>query len=145
MKVIVNACFGGFGLSWEAIQRIAERKGLVASYFEFSPSIRRQLGHQAPDPDNTFVSHVIGPRAVTTYPEGADKDAFVSPSDIVRDDADLVAVVEELGSERASSQLARLAVVEIPDGIEWDIEEYDGTEWVAERHRTWYPGEPSTP
>jgi hypothetical protein len=28
-------------------------------------------------------------------------------------------------------------VVEIPDGIEWSIQEYDGLEWVAEKHRTW--------
>ena len=32
---------------------------------------------------------------------------------------------------------SRLKVVEIPDGIEWQIEEYDGKEWVAETHRTW--------
>jgi hypothetical protein len=28
-------------------------------------------------------------------------------------------------------------VVEIPDGVEWEIAEYDGLEWVAEKHRTW--------
>ena len=30
-----------------------------------------------------------------------------------------------------------LKVVEIPDDINWYIEEYDGLEHVAERHRTW--------
>jgi hypothetical protein len=37
----------------------------------------------------------------------------------------------------ASDPLAQLQVVEIPDGVEWQIEEYDGVEWVAEKHRTW--------
>jgi len=30
-----------------------------------------------------------------------------------------------------------LKIVDIPDGVEWEIEEYDGMEWVAEKHRTW--------
>lgn len=37
------------------------------------------------------------------------------------------AVVEQLGSERASGLFASLKVVEIPDGVEW----------IAEKHRTW--------
>ena len=48
----------------------------------------------------------------------------------------LVQVVEELG-ELASGALAELKIVDIPDGIDWEIEEYDGKEWVAERHQTW--------
>jgi len=30
-----------------------------------------------------------------------------------------------------------LAIVEIPDDVEYTIEEYDGNEHVAEAHRTW--------
>jgi hypothetical protein len=33
--------------------------------------------------------------------------------------------------------LAELKVVESPDDVEWEIEEYDGIEWIAEVHRTW--------
>ena len=28
-------------------------------------------------------------------------------------------------------------IVEIPADVEWQIQEYDGMEWVAEKHRTW--------
>ena len=42
----------------------------------------------------------------------------------------------ELG-ELANGPNAELKVVEIPDGIDWTIEEYDGVEWIAEVHRTW--------
>jgi hypothetical protein len=45
-------------------------------------------------------------------------------------------VVLELG-EAANGRCAELKVVEIPDDVEWQIEEYDGLEWVAEKHRTW--------
>jgi hypothetical protein len=32
---------------------------------------------------------------------------------------------------------ARLKIIEIPDDIEWHIEEYDGLEHIDENHRTW--------
>ena len=48
----------------------------------------------------------------------------------------LIECIEKLG-KKASGQLASLKVVEIPDGVEWTIEEYDGIEWVAEKHKTW--------
>jgi hypothetical protein len=32
---------------------------------------------------------------------------------------------------------ANLKIVEIPGDIEWLVQEYDGAEWIAEKHRTW--------
>jgi hypothetical protein len=55
---------------------------------------------------------------------------------IERNDPALVQTVEELG-KRANGSHADLKVVEIPDGVEFQIEEYDGLEWVAEVHKTW--------
>ena len=48
----------------------------------------------------------------------------------------LVAVVEKLGKE-ASGSCSDLKVIEIPDGVEWEIDEYDGMETVHEKHRSW--------
>lgn len=53
-----------------------------------------------------------------------------------RHDPKLVEVVERLGDE-ANGWSAKLEVVEIPDDVEWTIQEYDGQEWIAEKHRTW--------
>lgn len=53
-----------------------------------------------------------------------------------RDDPALIQVIETLG-EAANSRYAKLKIIEIPDNVEWQIEEYDGYEWVAEQHRTW--------
>lgn len=55
---------------------------------------------------------------------------------INRTDSNLVTVIEELG-EAANGYYARLSVVEVPDDVKWHIAEYDGSEWVAEDHRTW--------
>ena len=57
-------------------------------------------------------------------------------TDIPRDDADLIRVVEELG-ELANGWYSKLKIVEIPDGIEWEIDKCDGYEKVVEKHRSW--------
>jgi len=59
-----------------------------------------------------------------------------SQFNVDRSDPYLVKIVEYLG-EAASSEFSELRIVEIPDGVKWHIEEYDGKEWVAEDHRTW--------
>ncbi len=56
--------------------------------------------------------------------------------ELKRDDPYLVQTVLELG-EAANATYASLKVVTIPDDVEWQIDEYDGNEWIAERHRTW--------
>jgi hypothetical protein len=53
-----------------------------------------------------------------------------------REDLLLIQVIEEL-KEKANGRWAELKIVKIPDDVEYTIEEYDGLEWIAEKHRTW--------
>ena len=53
-----------------------------------------------------------------------------------RDNPLLVMAVEYLG-EAANGPHAKLKVVDVPDGVAWTIQNYDGVEWVAENHCTW--------
>lgn len=48
----------------------------------------------------------------------------------------LVECIEKLG-EKANGQYSKLAVIEIPDNIDWYIDDYDGYESVEEKHRSW--------
>jgi NurA-like 5'-3' nuclease len=48
----------------------------------------------------------------------------------------LIEAVEKLGS-KASTENSRLKIIEIPDGVHWEIHGYNGKEWIAECHRTW--------
>ena len=59
-----------------------------------------------------------------------------SQYELERDDPTLVAVVEQLGN-KANASYSKLKVVEIPADVKYTIEEYDGSEWIAEVHRTW--------
>lgn len=61
---------------------------------------------------------------------------YFDEDEIPRDDPALIATVEEL-KDKANTMFSCLKIVEIPDGIKWHIEEYDGWEHVAEDHRTW--------
>ena len=56
---------------------------------------------------------------------------------ISRDDPNLVKIVETLGP-KSNGKYADLKIVQIPEDVDWEIQEYDGTEWIAEKHRTWH-------
>ena len=90
IKIVINKCFGGFGLSEEAIAKYNTAKGTSG----------------------------------------------ISIYDIERDDPELIAVVEELG-QTAGGRYAELIIIEIPDGVEYTIEDYDGIESIHEVHRSW--------
>jgi hypothetical protein len=112
MKIVINKCYGGYGLSHKAIMRYGELKGINLVTDENS-------------------------RYRDVYVDTIKNENYFSEHEIERNDPTLVQVVEEL-SEKASGPHAELKVVEIPDDVKWKIEEYDGVEWVAEQHRTWH-------
>ena len=92
MKIVINTCYGGFGLSDKAQDLFKRIKGL--------------------DDPNWY-------------------DREVNRADPV-----LISVVEDLG-EAANSSYSILKIVEVPDEVDWVLQEYDGKEWIAETHRTW--------
>jgi len=107
MKIVINRCFGGFGLSSEAHRIIAHLKNWA---------------HACDDWDKDYWY---------SEPGKAKYDR-----DLSRNDPDLVHVVEALGPE-ANGRYAELKVVDIPDEVDWYIHEYDGLEEVHEMHRKW--------
>jgi hypothetical protein len=90
--VVINTCYGGFGLSERAVREYKAMAGI-------------------------------------TDPKWYDRDA-------PRDDPYLIKIVRDLGMA-ANGAHANLKIIEVPPDVEWQIEEYDGNEWVAEKHRTW--------
>ena len=113
MKIVINKCYGGFGLSEEAVLLYAKKKGL-----------------------NLIVQRDKGLKINHYYLNEKKDGNYFSERDIQRNDPILIEVVNELG-EKADGFCSELKIVEIPDDVEWIIEEYDGKEWVAEDHRRW--------
>ena len=91
MEIVINNCFGGFGLSAEA---------------------------------------------ETAYLKAKGKAEPVWVHDIPRHDSDLIAIVRGMG-KAADGAYASLKIVEIPDGVDYEIAAYDGNEHIAEKHSTW--------
>lgn len=162
MKVVINACFGGFSLSAKAIKRYAELGGRECYFFTTQRSPTYDLNKYIPvtieeaDQDITFSAFDIpNPMEVCAYPDNwgslpdtekqfyndrYSKHSLPSGRELDRNDPKLIQVVEELGSGHrtgASGKCAKLSIVEIPDGTDYVIEEYDGNEHIAESHRTW--------
>lgn len=111
MKIVLNRCFGGFSISKKAAEFMANN-GCERAKKELEES-ERQDGHWY---GFGFVKGVSG---------GYDRTS-----------EHLVLAVETLGKE-ANGDLSSLVVVEIPDGIDYYIDEYDGMETVREHHRSW--------
>ena len=91
-RIVINDCYGGFGLSDRALAEYKKLAGITAEDFY--------------------------------------------DRDIARDDPYLIKVVKDLGMA-ASGRHSKLKIVEIPADVDWLVQEYDGAEWVAEKHRTW--------
>jgi hypothetical protein len=116
MKVIINRCFGGFGLSDKAVERCIEL-GMTVSDGEEKDA---EFFH---DPGSPFGSHYY---ALNGY----SKKFRINPI--------VIKVVEEL-SEEANGPHAKLKIIEIPfDSVDgWEISEYDGIESIEEDHQSW--------
>jgi hypothetical protein len=127
MKIVINRCHGGFGLSNEGFELLLQKKGIE---FDKVPS---KSWIMAEEFDYYKKGHAGEDEYYICY---RDMCSAFENNGKSRSDPDLVAVVEDLG-EAAYGFAAELKVVDVPDDVEWYIEEYDGIEWVAEKHRTW--------
>jgi len=131
MKVVINNCHGGFGLSDEAIERYIDLRGL-ALFKDFNSTWKTSSYYTVPVAE--FEEAHQQDKKIGDYTKS--NALCWSQYDIERNDPLLIQVVEEMG-ENVNTRFSELKVVNIPDDVEWQIEEYDGAEWVAEKHRTW--------
>ena len=138
MEVVINVCFGGFGLSHEAMLRYAEIKEIKVYPEEKEYGLIKY--HTVPEDQrtpydvNNWHNLPLVERARLNEQWRSER---LYDGEIPRNDDALIQTVKELGCKKASGRFAVLKIVNIPDGIEWEIDEYDGMEKVVEVHRYW--------
>lgn len=155
MKIVINNCYGGFGLSTEAIMELIKMKSkcinkvTIAHYYGGSKEYIGKIAYRPKWKEDFEKDHnedridlggkfySFG-RFCVTITDGKYiynlKDKY--ENDKIRSNPDLIKVVEELGSN-ADGDYAELKVIEIPDDIKYQIDEYDGMESIDEKHRSW--------
>ena len=141
MKVVINKCFGGFCLSDKAVEMIMKRKGLdcfryAHTKYKHSDGVNKFERREDNSENKMFPIIYYSVKDLGEEVNELPDDVVWDDDNISRDDADLVAVVEELGKE-ASTRVSNLVAVEIPDDVNWVIEDYDGLESIHEAHRVW--------
>ncbi len=147
MKLVINRCYGGFGLSDAAYEKLAEWGIPVRKYHEQERDPETKLYKEQP----LNAGEVIFDRELTPVGENEFNDIYHKYKGTgasskqrywdtwtrgSRTHPLIIRLVEEMGDE-ASGFAAQLEVVEIPDGISWEIDEYGGIEHIAEKHRRW--------
>jgi len=136
MKIVINACYGGFGLSPAATKRFAELSGRDCFFYSCSLKSKNEALTEE-QANSAYVWAAFDAAMPEPRPDGWwEAHEIVNDREARRDDQLLVQAVEELG-DRANGEHAKLSIVEIPDGTDFCIEEYDGMEHVAEKHRVW--------
>lgn len=142
MKIVINAQYGGFSLSMLAIKEYLELKGKQA-YFYNTECDGREIRYKKIDnplKESIFITCFTKDFGESINGEEISENMWeeycFNVKGIKRTDEDLIKVVEKL-KEKANTICSTLKVIEIPDDVDYEIEEYDGNEWVAEKHRTW--------
>ena len=114
MKIVINTDYSGFGLSRKAFLEL------------------RKLGHPLALKETDIGESWGHSKEIRT--DCYDKFCYY----ICRTDPLLIQVIEKLGIEESNGGCAQLKIIEIPDGIEYEIHKYDGIEHIAEKHSTWH-------
>jgi hypothetical protein len=128
MKIVVNRCFGGFGVSIAAMKDMIGRCSHVTAHepIEYYGS-KKRWEEDKKCPYNRSYRYFDN-RGWPVTDEHQDDGARTCPI--------LIETVERMGKDSFGKH-ALLDIVEIPDNIQFEIEEYNGDESIHEKHRSW--------
>ncbi len=129
MKIILNKSHLGLFLNAVTLKKLAMENGhgvraMTIKQFHFT---------------DEHVLHAIGDGFMTneieSYVKKGDIIYFPEYGNELRTSPELIKMVEN--DEQIGSPETVYKVVEIPDDVDWYIDDRNGQEFVAEKHRTW--------
>ena len=142
MKIAINKCYGGFGLSPKANQIYLKKMDKKCFFY-------KQTGYAHNGNEEYTQIDIVEAtthqmciyiltkdfgKIINKLPE---KYHYYETFYKDRNNKLLIETIEELGEKEASGNLASIKIIEIPDDVEWTIDDYDGIESIHENHRSW--------
>lgn len=131
-KIILNKCYGGFGVSDKVYEEYAKEKGFKLFRYEMIDTNKYVFIQKDCGSFRTEYSKEYLGEECSTIPNHS---YFYIDSEY-REDKTLIEIVERLGEE-ANGDYSYLKVVEIPDDLDYVIENYDGIETLHQRVQEW--------
>lgn len=132
-EIVLNKCFGGFGLSPLALSELCKRKGVDCYVYVESNTNKGEYIQTSPidvPPSKGFFTIYINKdlgKVINVY--DLSKEDYVDLGDYIpRHDKDLVEVVKKLGDD-ANGYCADLRVEKISSKL-YKINDYDGSETI---------------
>lgn len=115
MKIVLNKCHGGFGVSTEVFKYLIEKKNWVVG-----------------ENGKICESDALGERYYFNYDMGCSDLEF-------RSNPDLIEAIEHIGVDKASGAYSKLEIIYVPDWkeIELEITDYSGMEKLQEVSKCW--------
>ena len=136
-KVILNKCYGGFDVSKEAYMLYAKKKGLTLYLYESEFINKKFIYKKINNDDSIFRHYFTKDMGDNIEINNEDYEKYcLYLRDEHREDPILIEVIEELG-EKANGRFGNLKIVEIPDDLDYVIDEYDGIETLHQRVQEW--------
>jgi hypothetical protein len=141
-KIAINCEIGGFHLSiWGCLEILKSQNIDGYAYVEYLENDKMMCKRYDP------ISYNGEAFLISTMDQGDsldsddfDYDLYFCPwgyEDEYRSNPILIDLVERF-PDKVACRPHSIKVVEVPDGVNWEIHESDdGREWIAENHRTW--------
>lgn len=134
MEIVINKCWGVFGISREAKLALAHtncphiKRWKPKDYYGSSPDWEAMFERDKEDgkSEQMFDVDVMWDDIITDE----------HSNDQSRTCTFLIDIIKQLG-DKANGHYAELKIVEIPDGTNFEIDDYDGMESVDEVHSRW--------
>lgn len=139
MKVLYNACYGGFEISAFASLKLIEANNwdiYIYKCFSDSDNCYRKVTYENCDKARGWFYYLTA-----DYGDTIPIDKFNSLEQLpyshllhspekLRVDKQLIRLVEEFGSEKCSGDVSKLKIEEVEKGSYFTIDEYDGLESI---------------